>query len=305
MPKWLRVLIGLLIAAGAVLVFTMVPKPERETGFPDVPEEPAKLQVTYPGFVMLAEKQDGRWMVVEPVRYPADETTIKEYLGGLRDLQIGERLTRREESHVNYELTTGSATRVRVWGEAGGKSAEWLFGKGAPDRLHVYIRRPDNPDVHLASGVRAYELRKPLAQWRDKRILRLADGDAIARVTHWQDGETYIIEKSSAAWTVNGEPADQAKAAEFAAKLRAFSASDFIDPPAAADRAAYGLDDPNRTLQVTLAAGEEITLEFGDKDESDRVAVSRAGEETLFWVPDWRMSDIPEDPAGLRAAQQD
>ena len=103
---------------------------------------------------------------------------------------------------------------------------------------------------------------------------------------------------------VNGDPADDTKAQNFASNLRALSASNFIDPPESESLNSYGLAKPAKTLGVILASGQELMFFFGTPDESERTPVKREGQDVLFWLPKWRMEEIPKAASELVSAPE-
>jgi hypothetical protein len=53
-----------------------------------------------------------------------------------------------------------SGTRITLKDAKGGILAEGIFGKLAPDAMHIYLRYPDKPNVYLARGIFPEELGK-------------------------------------------------------------------------------------------------------------------------------------------------
>lgn len=296
----MRALLGVLAALLAVFVVMRIPRPTSKKDLPSFPESPVKLEIAGPGSRVLLEKQGDSWRVKEPVDFPADEEAVKAFAASLRSLAFGEALTQRPESHAQYQVDEAGAAAVRAWAAGGQEPVALLFGKGAPDFTHVYVRAPGKNEVYLAQGVRRYELEKPVRDWRDRRIASWQADDAVVRLNVEKGRAAYVLQKDSDTWTVEGRAADNDKADRLLSELRALSAEDFIDPPASSDLKAYGLNAPSLRVIVETASGKRIELRFGKKNpDQDRYPLQRDQEPVLFWVPAYAWDAFPAAPKDL------
>ncbi len=303
LPAWMRTLLGLLAALLAVFLVTRIPKPAAKKDVPSFPESPVKLEIAGPASRVLLEKREKGWRMKEPVDFPADEEAVRAFVSSLSALSFGETLTQRPETHAQYQVDEASAVSVRAWAAGAQDPVALLFGKGAPDFTHVYVRVPGKNEVYLAQGLRRYELEKPVRDWRDRRIASWQADDAVVRLTVEKGRGAYVLQKDSDTWTLGGRAADKDKMDRLLSELRALSAEDFIDPPQSSDLKSYGLNTPALKVTVETASGKKIELRFGKKDAAqDRYPLQRDGEPVLFWVPAYVWAAFPATSQELIAA---
>jgi hypothetical protein len=207
-------------------------------------------------------------------------------LAAVRSLIPGDALTDRTESHPLYDVTEASGVTVTVWGDKAQKPAAWLFGKMAPDYVHIYVRDPRSATVYLAEGVQKNDLEKPLRQWRERRIFVNPKQENIDRVEYVNGPANYDLVRSSNQWTLNGKPVETQIVENLISTLRVFSADDFIDPPESLDLKKFGLDNSKDHLAVTWGSGETTTIFPGKKDPAqNRLSLRRNDEPVFFWIP--------------------
>jgi hypothetical protein len=252
---------------------------------------------------VVLEKTDAAWRLRAPLDFPADTGAVQSLLASLQSLSVGETLTQRPESHELYQVDDPSGVRVKVWDKGNDAPADWIFGKAAPDNSHVYLRVPGKPEVYLASGLHPEDLKRPLTQWRERRILRLEAEENIVKVEVKQGKASFVVQKSSDAWTVDGKPADSDKTQRFVDALHAANAQDFIDPPESSDLKKFGLDPPAALFLVTTTSGKTLELRAGKPADSQQIPVQRAGEPVLFWLPEHTWNEINPSPKTLLAAE--
>lgn len=290
MPKWMKLLLGLLAALLAAYFLMHVPMSSRRTEAPAVPSEASRLKISRPGLEVVLEKTDGAWRLRQPLDAAADEGAVHSLLAGLKTITLEETLTRRAETYGRYQVDDSSGIRVTADGK--GERAEWIFGKAAPDMGHIYLRLPGQPDVFLAAGPRREDLERSLAQWRDRRVLDLAPAEDIVQAEARLGKKRFALARSSDSWTMDGKAADPERADRFIAALRELSADGFIDPPESEDLRKWGLDAPQAVYRIKTAAGRVLELKAGKPDAAGRVPLRRDGQTSLFWVPDYRWEEL-------------
>jgi hypothetical protein len=282
-PGWMRGLAGLFLLLALLFFVTRVARTPRTPSPVSFPDNPVRVEIQRPDSRIVLEKKDDAWHVREPVDFPADKDAVNGLVESLRTLSVGDRLTQRPEKHAAFEVTESSGIRVQVTGAKTGPVG-LIVGKMASDYTHVYVRRPETPDVYLASGLRRSDLEKPVTQWRDRRVASLGAAEVIGLEVR-RKKDAFVLQKSSETWTINGKPADNQRVDPVISQLRTLSADEFVDPPASQDLKAWGLEPPSEALVIRLAQGDPQELRLGKKDpKSERVIVQRAGEDTLFWV---------------------
>ncbi|HRY28800.1 MAG TPA: DUF4340 domain-containing protein [Elusimicrobiota bacterium] len=290
LPSWLKRLLGILLLVTAATIAVKIPRPAPKPPLPELPASPEKLEIVRPDARLLFQKSGDEWTLQQPLDYPADAETLKLLFSSLSSLSTDERLTDRAETHSLYEVNDSSAILVRVWGPQGKEPAEWLFGKTAPDFLHIYLRRPGRPEVYLAKGVERDALTQPLARWRERRLFKTDPADGIHRLVFRREKTALELLRASDTWTLAGKTAETSAVENFLASLRVLSVEEFIDPPASSDTKKFGLLTTKNSLEVLFSSGKTVRLDAGEKDAvQNRYPLRRNEEPSLFWISanDW------------------
>lgn len=283
LPRWIRGLAVLLPTLAAIYGVLRIPRPGDKPAFPEVPEKVERWSLTEGARRVDFEYVGDRWMIREPIAFPADEGAVVSALAALRNLTPEHLATRRAETHGVYRVGDGEGLWLRVWGPGDSEPRAWILGKESADGVHVFVRHPSSSEVYLASGFSRDGVEPSTAAWRDKRVLPLPAGDDIVALSAEGGRTPFLLVKTSDAWSVNGRPASSEKVQELLNALRYLATESFIDPPdAAARRPALA-----RALrvQVRLASGATHSLRLGATEEKGRVLIEREGLATLFLVP--------------------
>lgn len=303
MPKWLRVLLAL---CGAVLLVyggVQVAKHARPKKKSALPSAPAKLEIIKSGATVVLEKTGDAWRMKQPVDAPADVEAVGALLKSLADLEMEQRLSQRPESHAQYEVTEASGIAVKVF-EAGkaDPAVSLIFGKMAPDFLHVYARRAASPDVYLALGPRRFDIDKPADQWRDRRIYVLAPDETVNSVKIEKKSGPLELVKSSDAWTLNGQPASANVASHTVSMFSPLMAGQFMDQAPAQDLGKLKLDKPAQKVFVSTTKNRTIEIHLGGQDPaSHRFPARLAGSDVLFWIPSYVVDSLSQAAASTPA----
>jgi len=310
-PKWLKLLIA--VCAGLVVLWGVSRLPRKAKSALTVPAKPVKIEIerkegapasglapsrdlpsSQAGGTVVLEKTGDQWNIARPLPFPADRDGARFIVDGLVAFAVGERLSDRADSHGVYGVDDSSGVTVRVHGEGEKDPVSLVFGKMAPDETHLYVRPAGKNDVYLASGLRRTDLDKPADQWRDRRLLRLGEGESITRLTVTRGKSTIDFVKTSDTWKVNGWPADNNKADNVMLQLRNFYAEGFIDPPEAVDLKKWGLDKPALSFSIVTSSQTQAEFRVGAKDGAlARRPAQRAGQDILYWAPEHLVTSLP------------
>lgn len=286
MPKWIRGLAAAALAVAFVVALSRWPRPSQRPPTPAPPRDLVRVEIRRPEGAVLLEKSEGRWFVASPVRAPAGDGAVTAMAGALSELTLEAVLSDRADSHALFEVDESSGTLLRVWDAGARAPTEWWVGRTTPDMTRAYLRKPGDNRVYLARGLGRDFLHGDPNRWREGRLLPLPP-QARARVLRLERGATrFVLERSSAGWTVNGRPAHPIKAEGFENRLRYLAAEDFIDNPDAAAARRLGLDRPAAVLTVVLEDGATHVIRFGrtEKDPVPRTIARRDDDPTLYWI---------------------
>jgi hypothetical protein len=223
------------------------------------------LEVTRAGVKVSVRRGDGRFDLIAPVAYPADEPTARAAFSALEHLDLvappaaraaipgggGDdelRVTARQDGRALLELFVGrrieGGTLVRI----GGRDGRWK-ARGAVREL--FDKSPN--------------------EWRDHQITSFASGDAERIAVETFDGARIALARSRGGdadhdrWRVTSSSVpignlDDRVPRELVTTLSWLEASDFADTitPAAA-----GLEPPALTVSVGLAGGRTASVLIG------------------------------------------
>ena len=285
-PKWFKVLAAVVGALAAVYALTWIPRSERPRSF-FVPGDPVKLRMESASSKVTLEKKGGVWRVTDPVDWRADEEAVLRVISGLKGLILESEVTRRPESYAQYDLADGKEVRLTVWGKGGKAPVEIFLGKDAGFTDRAYVRVGKDPAVYFAAGMSREAADLPAVRWRDRSLIGRTD---IVRVRRTEGKRSFLLERSSSSWTVDGKPTDPARAASFVSSLQALTADDLVDPPV--DLKTYGLDKSSASFELSFSSGTPVTLFFG---KGDPRPIRKEGVETLFLVPANRLDALEKD----------
>jgi len=252
--------------------------------------------------VELSRGDDG-WIVASHYDAPVKEDVIDGFLDKLTDIKGEPRATADDEEELaTYNLKDDEAFYVRAFtGDGDEPVVELLFGK-APNFNSVFVRRAGENQVYLEAndlrreaGVNGDDMsiEPQPGKWLDKEVLALPK-EEITRLALTLPDRSITLEKreipaeapeapaegEGAAPAPPAEPEFEWVAAEgglpdaelketgvdrILGRLAALNASDVADP---AQKAEYGLEDPQFKLVVSRSEGDDVTLLGGRQDSS-------------------------------------
>jgi hypothetical protein len=307
------VLLVLVAALGAYLWVWELPQAEREGSKERLvavdKDAVTGLTLVYPDREIELRRDDTAWRLVRPVEAPADEAAVKALLTTVVDAEIQRTLEELPQDLADFGLDTPSAT-VRLSLHDGSQPPPIVVGKNTKIGGRTYVRRGEEPKVHLTASTLQFGVNKQVKDLRDKQLLAFED-DAVTRLEiHPAASEpTTLLRGGDApggAWTIEpgGHPADPSEVRSYLSSLRATRAVDFPDD-APTDLARYGLDAPR--LTVTVATGKDgeqaQTLVLGaeaTEGTEKRVYAKRADRSTVYALGDWSFRTLNKERRQFR-----
>ena len=303
------------LLAGAVfiglLAITMLVlrEPEKGTRTGDAPRPVAAigegnldtLEITRDGKKVAVKREGGKFTLVEPIAYPAEEDSAKQAFEAIEKAEFGSIVSDQKSKHDEFEV---GAKSPRVVAKKGGKVlADLRIGKVSPD--HTMVRVEGKDEVWQLVGSHKWHFDREPAAWRDKSITTFASEDAERLEVVSKDQGKIVLTRPArtdagvaAAWkvaesNVKAEPFDPLVANEMLTGLYAFKANDFADGVSPAES---GLDAPNLTVTVGLKGGKSETVLIGKKKTEDDYYVKRAAGPQVFLVKKYNLERINKRP---------
>ena len=292
----------LLIVFGALLVVTLVWKgverrrtTVRVRTFAHVDTgQVTRIELGGGGANVAMELRGDRWMLVEPLDYPADPSAVASLLEKAADLNVVNLVSSNTANHDLYEVGADTGTLVRLLGGPRGdrKLLEIYIGKLTSDFGHTYVREFGSDEVYTAQGLLQGYFGKTVSAWRDHTIWEVA-GEAIRKVELTSPEHTWTLlhrdllpDGPGTVWNLMAEgetvAADSTKVARLLRTAANLRAGDFPAPGEGGD---IDWSVPALRLVVTLENGQVRAITAVAKEgDASRQWIRKDGDETVFIV---------------------
>lgn len=140
----------------------------------------------------------GAWTVND---LRADSGTVTRFWNVVTGLQVGGLVASNPANHGRMGVADDSAATLEI--DVGGETRALVVGDQGPRFGTSYVRLPGQDEVYVAEGDLRSHVRRRLADWQNRRIVRI-DTSAVARVEIERDGEPYVLVRGDSLWTFEG-----------------------------------------------------------------------------------------------------
>lgn len=263
------------------------PSPERRAGVErerllSVAEgEVARLELTTSdGRRAVIDRHTGGWRLSAPVSASADRAAVEGLIGSLASLRSGGHVDLVGDADAATLGLTAASNVVVLAAREGGRSTRLTIGARTGTGGDVYVRVDDRPHADLVPALLLSDLDKPLAHFRESRLLPdLRSPDVRGVVIEDRESGAGAVELAKAGedWRMirpAEAPAESSAASDVVFALAGLRAAEFVSEDAEADAARFGLDEPQ--LTVTVSVGPPIALD-GPGTQPAAVNVVRFG----------------------------
>lgn len=225
----------------------------------------------------FARAGDG-WVLPDADDFPLNGEQVDEILAKLTSLDTRRLVASNPANHARLEVKEDDFRRRIELHSGGATTTIYLGGSGGVDT--VYIRRAEQNEVYLASGLNSWELSTQVSTWLDAEYVGVPQADVLEIVvinaqgsfTFLRDGELWEY-----AGLGEGESFEDAKMPVI---LRNAASIRLQEPLSLAELAEYGLDAPQAVVEVTYRqiVEEETAADTGDEsanlEEASQAAVT-------------------------------
>jgi hypothetical protein len=272
------------------------------------------LEVTKAKVTSVIRKEGGKYKVVSPASYAADENNAKQAFEAVEKLEFGDIVTDQKAKQTEFEVGDDG---LRVVAKNGNKSvAELIIGKSIGNG--TMVRVPGKDEVWQAQGAVKYTFDKSAADWRDKSITTFTAADAEKIDVKSKTGGTITLTKAQkkdgktegdkaapaggAEWTVASSSVpipklDPNVATSMVSTLASWKAVDFADDVKAE---AAGLGNPALTVTVSLKGGKTAVALVGNKKGDDDYYVKNGESPQVFVVKKYGVEQVNRRPIEFR-----
>jgi hypothetical protein len=281
----------LLIAFGVLLVITAIwstmerrRTTRQTTSFGRVDtEDVTQIELSGKGNAVVLKKEGDRWMVTDPVHYPADQASVENLLEKVDELAVTNIVASNPTNHDVYEVGPDTGVLVRLMGGRNNDQRLLTFyvGKLTSDFSHTYVREFGSDDVQTATGLLQGYFSKTVGAWRDRTIMALPVEEVVrvsvaSEPANWTLARRGVIPGApDAAWVmqVDGEivAADSSRCAAVARVAATLRATDFPSPGQITDA---GWDSVMVRVDIELSSG----------DRTGFTAVPLPGDNSRYWI---------------------
>jgi hypothetical protein len=300
----------------SVIAFIALRSPEKGERRGDRPRPIAKinptdydtLAVTRNKATTVLHRDKGKFTVISPVNYPADEAAAKAAFEAVEKLDFSDVVTDQKAKQAEFEVGDDG---LRVAAKKGDTVlAELIIGKALG--AGTMVRVPGKDDIWQANGSIRFTFDKSDTDWRDKSIITFTAADAEQIDIKSKTGGTIELKKAQKKaddkaagtddWTVATSSVpipklDTTAAGSMISALASWKTNEFGDnvkPEVSA------LGDPALTITVTLKGGKKVTALIGNKKTDDEFYVKNGESPQVFVVKKWAVEHINKRPIDFR-----
>jgi len=237
------------------------------------------------------EKEEGAWLVTQPVRARADGGTIERALWGMQRLSRGDVITAAEQEQ--QALTTADyglgEPRVRI--TLGDERVRRTFLVGDETALgeQLFIKEESQADIIVTDAALQELIPETLEEIRDRNLFAGTPYEVNRFEIRRREGFLQVVRRENGAWELQQPLVARADAtacrklleALFDLEVEAFVTDELADP------AAYGLDDSPLQVSIWLERDNEAqTLFLGNRleGEEERIYAKNDAFESVYLV---------------------
>jgi hypothetical protein len=285
MKRSTLLLIGILLALGIATYFVL--QRPGETSSDTVSREMLVtydsaavdgIEITSGGSAVRLALEGGKWMIVSPVHFRADENAVTSAISRGRKIEVRGVVSSNPEKQGVFQVDS-SGTLVKIF-EHGAEKAAFRIGKAGTTFDETYVRRGGDNNVLIAEGPLAYLFVKSPKDWRDRTIFK-ADRDRITSIRYRYGDTTFTVAFVDSVWKVDSQPAAPASIQNLLGTLSNYLANDFVD-------SSFTPDGP--PAAVVEVAGTQLW--FYHAGEGGKFLVKNSDDPQWFVVEPYRAQDL-------------
>jgi hypothetical protein len=207
------------------------------------------------------EKDQGKWKIVKPAKYDADNERVRTLLGSLSNARIDEFPSDNPSNLAQYGLDK-PAVEVSVFSGPGQSRQSLQFGtkESGPGKDDYYVRRGEKPNVYTVHTYVFTDADKGLNDLRDRTVLAF-EPDDVEQVKVTSNGKSFTVAKGEGGkWTETDggkSDADQIKVRQFIDRLHDLKA-ETIAQDSAANLEKFGLNAPGEEVVISGKGGKAM-----------------------------------------------
>ncbi len=277
--KILLFVLGILIVTA--IVYTLIQRTPKSNK-PFATTEFKRIEIKSKDTLSIIEKVGETWKITEPMEYPVDTSIFYPLLERLKDLEIGEVVSKREAKHADFEVDTIKGIEVKVHWDSRSKS--FIIGKMAGDFLHWYIRFPPAPETYISKGLSKFLIDKRPDDWRDHTMFSFDSED----VKELHLGDKKLVRTDDTLWMLGKEVIEDKKVKPILDILSNLRCDGFSEETEEFET--------ELEVKIVLVEGEEKILYIGEKTDDNNQLACVKGIPTFYLLNSWKIDRLKNLP---------
>ncbi|MEO0095398.1 MAG: DUF4340 domain-containing protein [candidate division WOR-3 bacterium] len=270
--KYKNLIILICVIVILLLILTLTGKKPQAKPIITVDELNTVL-VCRPSDTTEIEIKNNNYQITRPFTYPGDSSAIAFLMNNLKNLKLGEVISRRKEKFEDFEVGEKGVKLIL----RGKKEIAFYIGKYAGDYQHSYFRFDNDDKVYLVSGINKHQVNIKPDDWRDKTILKV-NQELIEKISI-DDKE---IVKKDTLWMYKDKIIDRYKIDVVLRTLSELRATGF------SDTSSFRI---THKIKIFTSSGIEFALEIGDKRDYNYLA-KLPDKPTIFLLNEYTLNNF-------------
>lgn len=237
-----------------------------------------RMTINGPRGSVAIEKQAGKWMLVEPLKYPADPAAVATAIGKGTTIRLAGLISSNPAKQKLFEVDS-TATLVTMY-DHGNEKAAFRVGKPGSSFSETYVRAEGSQDVYLTPEVLTFTFAKNVKDWRDKAICTV-DRASVHSIAYRYGDTTFSLTRTDTLWQIDGVPVNDQAVTSLLAALASFQADDFVDSAVTAP--------PRLTAAMEI---DGIQIRFHENTSTKRYFVQASLSPQWFELQPWRAQQV-------------
>jgi hypothetical protein len=161
----------------------------------------------------------------------ADTTAIRYLLSQFVDMKSVSLSGQDKSSWKDLQVTDSAGTKIKI--VIPGQTYEMVVGKinynQASGSGSSNIRHAGEEEVYTVQNYLSFAVNQPFNQWRNKTFVNIQKDNWTAFSFSYPGDSSFVLEKNSDTWMVNGEKADSVKVAQYLGQVSTMQSTGFAE----------------------------------------------------------------------------
>ncbi len=220
--------------------------------------------------VMTFARGDAGWVLPDADDYPLDGAKVDEILGKLAGMDTRRLVASNPANFARLEVKEDDFRRRIELDGADKSTALFLGGSGGVDT--AYVRRAEENDVYLGSGLNSWELSTQVSTWLDANYVNVPSVDVLEITVQNPEG-IFVFRRDGENWTYAGlSEGEEFEDTKMPLILRNTSSIRMLEPLGLEALETYELDDSQVSVEVVYRQLNEDAAVNADETADDEVA---------------------------------